>query len=1690
MHGEIIPQEDINQKFLISLSREWTMHTITWRNKLEIETLSLDDLFNNLKAYESEVKGTSRSTTNSHNGAADSSTIVENLSDVVIYSFFSSQLKEMDLRWNIAMLTMRARRFLKNTRRKLDMANKERIRFDKSMVECFNCHKRGHFARECRAPRNQDSRNMEPIRRTVLVEKTTSNALVSQYDGFSYDWSNQAEESPTNFAFMAYSLTSSSSSTNFEIMDKCKTGLGYNAVPPSYTGNFMPPKPDLVYHSLDDFVDVNASVNESIVENPTVVTNEPKTDRKENGALIIEDWVSDSDEENVPKVKTIEMFNKPSFAKINFVKSTEQVKSLRKTLVDKNRQNTPSPRGNKRNCNQQMSQKLGSDFRMFNKACHVCGSFNHLKNDCNNWYNNGRFAKPVWTNVQRVNKQNFSKLTHPSPKRNMVPRTMLTRSSLISLNTARPVNTVQPRTTVNNAGPMKNVINNGYSTARRPFNKITTANNSNFTKKVNTVKGTKVNTARSKAVISAVKGNKGNAVKASACWVWRPKQKVLDNGNLRQDLKDKRVIESGCSRHMTGNRSYLTDYKEINGGFVAFGGNSKGGKITGKDFKLTDESHVLLKVPRKDNMYNVDIKNVVPQGVLTCIENLIDFRVKVIRCDNGTEFKNRVMNQFCEMKGKKPALSFMRPFGCPVTILNTIDHLGKFDGKADEGFFVGYSTNSKAFRVFNSRTRIVEENLHVKFSENTSNIAGSGPNWLFDIDALTNSMNYKPVVAGNQSNGNTGTKACDVIGKARMETVPGKDYILLPLRTQDPPFSSNSKSSPDAGFKPSGEDEKKVTKEPGKESGDSSNDQAKDDNINTTNNVNAGSLTVNAAGIEDNVVDENIVYGCADDPNMPELEDIVYSDDDENVGAEADMNNLDAFMHVSPIPSTRIHKDHPVEQIIRDLNSAPQTRRMTKNLKEHDLPNSKRAIGTKWVYRNKKDERGIVIKNKERLVAQGYKQEKGIDYDEVFAPVSRIEAIRLFLAYASFKDFVVYQMDVKSAFVYGKIKEEVYVCQPPGFKDPNLPNKVYKVEKMMHKKFQMSYMGELTFFLGLQVKQEKDGIFISQDKYVTEILKKFGFSDVKTASTPMETHKPLLKDAKGKDVDEHLYRSMIGSLMYLTSSRPDIMFADSPFDLVEFTNSDYAGASLDRMSTTGGCQFLGCRLILWQCKKQTVVANSTTEAEYISSSNCCGQVLWIQNQMLDYVYNFMHTKIYIDIESTICIVKNPVFHSKIKHIEIRHHFIRDSNEKKLIQMIKIHTDKNVVDLLTKAFDVSRFQYLIAKNANFPEIVDFLNANPIRSLERITKKRTKNKAKTTKPDSEWKRLSNLVQILAANEENIPTHSNDPLLSGDFKFKVESQEVREERRVKNSQAQKTIFKVGRSAQVVSSEDEGLGDQEDASKQGRKIDDIDQDAKVTLVDETHRRHDDAQMFDIDVFNSEEVFVAEQSEKVVEEVVSTAEVSAAANTYLLKMLKRVLTKMIQKLCGNSKSKNGYQDNKRIWRVLWGDLKTISRNNEVFGSILLVIMKLLMKKLEDFEDNYQVYGRIVGIKSLLEVTTVKLVLAGYKSSTVGSVFKVPPYPFNYPTRRLPMEEILAKFIDEGKREHKDMEIFIKEFRTTNELLLKERSNLLSELKIEVNELSKVMSKVLILKNEVNGVTTRGGNMTFEAINSKEIDEY
>nr|GEW56746.1 hypothetical protein [Tanacetum cinerariifolium] len=706
----------------------------------------------------------------------------------------------IDLKWQVAMLTVRVKRFIKKTRRKLDLNVKETVGFDRTKVECYNCHRRGHFARECRAPRNQGNRNRDAPTRNAPVD-TSTKMHCHESDG-----------------------------DDNQVNDRFKRGEGYHAVPPPYTRNYMPLRADLSFAGLDNYV-YKSKVSETITSVPKIETNasttskdsleKPKTFR--SSAPLIEEWESDSEDENVFEPKEVKKIVKPSLEKIEFIND-------RNTTVE-NENKAENPRKN----------------------------INHLIKDCDFYENKmvlnnkrkitgPKEIRPVWDNISRVNYQN--KLTLPHPKINFVPTAVLSKNRQVPINAAkqsshraaapvsaaRRVNTTASRPNMNNALPTIYSYFKAHSPVKRPFNKKSAAKTNNVNEKFNTAKVNNVTTVGPKAVVSAAEGNRNNAVK-----------------------------------HMTGNKSYVIDYQEIDGGFVAFGGNAKRGKITKKDkirigklyfedvyfvkelklnlfsilqmydkknsalftdtecvilspdFKLLDESQVLLKVPRNNIMYSFDLNNVVPVGH---IENQMDHKVKTIRCDNGTEFKNRIMNDFCEMKGirrefsvartpqqnvntgcyvqnrvlvikphnktpyqlflgRKCALSFMRPFGCPVTILNTLDHLGKFDGKSDDGFFVGYSINSKAFRVFNTRTRFVEENLHINFLKNKPNVAGIGPNWMFDIDTLTISMNYQPVFVGNQTNGNEGTKENINAGQAGKKTVPGPQYVLIPLLTSD-----------------------------------------------------------------------------------------------------------------------------------------------------------------------------------------------------------------------------------------------------------------------------------------------------------------------------------------------------------------------------------------------------------------------------------------------------------------------------------------------------------------------------------------------------------------------------------------------------------------------------------------------------------------------------------------------------------------------------------------------------------------------------------------------------------------------------------------------------------------------------------------------------------------------------------------
>jgi hypothetical protein len=475
-----------------------------------------------------------------------------------------------------------------------------------------------------------------------------------------------------------------------------------------------------------------------------------------------------------------------------------------------------------------------------------------------------------------------------------------------------------------------------------------------------------------------------------------------------------------------------------------------------------------------------------------------------------------------------------------------------------------------------------------------------------------------------------------------------------------------------------------------------------------------------------------------------------------------------------------------------------------------ERPNDYNVIGTKWVFKNKQDQDGIVVRNKARLVAQGYTQVEGLDYDETYAPVARLEAIRILLAYACAHNIKLYQMDVKSAFLNGIINELVFVEQPPGFEDDKKPNHVYKLKKalyglkqaprawyerlrdfllskgfkmgkvdttlftkkigndlfivqiyvddiifgstdqayceefgaMMTKEFEMSMIGELSYFLGLQVKQLKNGTFVSQGKYIRDMLKKFGMQDAKPISTPMGTNGNLDSDLDGKMVNQKEYRSLIGSLLYVTASRPDVMFSvcmcaryqaspreshltaakrilrylkqtrdvglwypkGSKFELIGYSDSDYGGCKINRKSTSGTCQLLGRSLVSWSSKKQNSVAISTAEAEYVSAGSCCAQLLWMKSTLKDYGLNFKNVPLLCDNESAIKMIQNPVQHGRTKHIDIRHHFIRDHQQKGDIAIESVGTDDQLADILTKPLDEKRF----CKLRNELNILDFSN----------------------------------------------------------------------------------------------------------------------------------------------------------------------------------------------------------------------------------------------------------------------------------------------------------------------------------------------------------------------------------------------
>nr|GEU34914.1 putative ribonuclease H-like domain-containing protein [Tanacetum cinerariifolium] len=861
--GESLSQEDINLKFLKSLPTEWRTHTLIWRNKTDLEEQSLDDLFNNHKIYEAEVKSSSSASTSTQNIAFVSSETTDSTNEPIsVVASVSAASAKFPI---FALLNVDT--------------------LSNAIIYSF-------FASQSNSPQ-------------------LDNDDLKQID---------AEEEPTNYALMAFTTSSSSSS-----------------------------------------------------DNETVETSIPTANIK--------------------------------------------------TAIPK-----PKSNGNHRN----------------RKACFV---------------------------------------------------SVLTKSKLVAITAARPVTAAVPKPHVTRPRLVKPIVTKPYSPPRRHINRSLSPKASNFPLKVTAVKEIQVSNGLG------------------------PKERLT------------------ILLLVQGNMSYMSNFEELNGRYVAFGGKLKGGKISGKgkirtgkldfddvyfvkelqfnlfsvsqmcdkrnnvlftdteclvlslEFKLPDENQVLLRVHRENNMYNVVLNDIVSSGDLTCLfakatldeSNLwhrrlgrINFKTinklvkgnlvrglptKVFENDHTcvackkckqhrASCKTKPVRSVNQPLKRTPSIGFMRPFSCPVTILNTLDLLGKFDGKVDKTEDHVSPSSSAQTKKHNNKTK--------------REAKGKSP-----IESSTGYKNLSVEFKDLSGNSIYGFNADD-------SPVPAVRQIL-----------TNS--------------------------------------TNTFSVVGPSNAVVSPTHEKSSYVDAS---PYPDDPNVPELKDITYSNDEEDVGAEADFTNLETTIKVSPILTNKVHKDHLVTQIIGDLSSTTQTRSMIRVAKDQEPKRVHQALkDPSWIeamqeelLQFKMQKVWVLLDLRHGKRAIGHTQEEGIDYKEVFALVAKMEAIRLFLAYASFMGFMVYQMDVKSAFLYETIKEE-----------------------------------------------KKDGILISQDKYVAEILRKFDLTDGKSASTPIDTEKPLLKDPDGEDVDVHTYRSMIGSMMYLTSSRPDI------------------------------------KLISWQSKKQTVMATFSTKVEYVAA---------------------------------------------------------------------------------------------------------------------------------------------------------------------------------------------------------------------------------------------------------------------------------------------------------------------------------------------------------------------------------------------------------------------------------------------------------------------------------------------------------
>ncbi|GJS33178.1 retrovirus-related pol polyprotein from transposon TNT 1-94 [Tanacetum coccineum] len=827
--------------------------------------------------------------------------------------------------------------------------------------------------------------------------------------------------------------------------------------------------------------------------------------------------------------------------------------------------------------------------------------------------------------------------------------------------------------------------------------------------------------------------------------------------------------------------------------------------------------------------------------------------VKFLRTDNGTEFVNQTLREYYEknrtlievartmliyakallflwaeavatacytqncsiirlhhgktpyelLHDKLPDLSFFHVFSAICYPTNDSENLGKLQPKADIGIFIGYAPTKKEFRIYNRRTRRIIETIHVDFDELTAMASehSSSGRILHEITPATISSRLVP-------------------------NPPPSTLFVPPLRTDwdmlfQPLFDELLNPPPSV-------------------------DHPTPEVVALIDKVAAPVPAVSIGSPSSTIVDQDAPSPIAHMGNDPYFGiPIPKVPSDQSSSSDSIHTNVrpdhQIFEH-----NNKLTKDHPLKNIIGELARPVSTRlqlheqalfcyydtfltaiesktykdaltqacwikEIPKELNEFERlevwelvprPDKVMVITLKWIYKVKLDELGGILKNKARLVARGYRQEEGIDFEESFAPVARLEAIRIFLAFAAHMNMVVYQMDVKTAFLNGNLREEVYVSQPDGFVDKDKPNHVYKLKKALYglkqaprawydmlssflisqdfskgsvdptlfirrdgkelllvqiyvddiifaastpelcdlfskimcSKFKMSMMGKISFFLGLQISQSPRGIFINQSKYALESLKKYGFDSCDPVDTPMVEKSKLDEDKEGKAVDPSHYRGMIGTLLYLTASRPDLQFAicmcaryqarptekhlnavkrifrylkgtvnrglwypkDSSIALTAFADADHAGCQDTRRSTSGSMQFLGDRLISWSSKRQKSAAISSTEAEYIALSGCCAQILWMRSQLTDYGFGFNKIPMYCDNKNAIALCCNNVQHSRSKHIDIRFHFIKEHVENGVIKLYFVNTEYQLADIFTKALGRERIEFLINK----------------------------------------------------------------------------------------------------------------------------------------------------------------------------------------------------------------------------------------------------------------------------------------------------------------------------------------------------------------------------------------------------------